>query len=119
MRAAAPIVDAGPWAEAAGAAVDSAAMATSAAIRRGTERTLVAYDDVPYRPERLLDVYRRHSGHRHGEQDHLAGALRDPGVRRDVAEQHRERAPRAGHDEPSRRDLLARCRDAQPQGALD
>src|SRR5215218_700488 len=111
----ASIVDA----DAAGTTMRSAAKRSSDATRRGTRATLVARDDVPHRPERLLDMYRGHAGHRDGEQDHLAGALRDPRVWVDVVEQHGQWARLAGHDEPSARDPLAGLRGAQPQAALD
>src|SRR5687768_16124293 len=94
--AVAPTVEA----DAAGTAERSAALVSSGTISWGTPSTLVGGDGVPYRPERFLDVYRRHAGHRHGEQDHLAGALRDAGVRRDGAEDDGQRPVRAGHHEP-------------------
>ncbi len=78
--AVAPIVEADA-AGTAGTARRSAASASSGTIRRGTEPTLVGSDDVPHRPERLLDVYRRHARHGDGEEHHLAGALRDARVR--------------------------------------
>src|SRR5829696_9752533 len=113
--AVASIVDA----DAAGTAMRSAARASSDATRRGTGATLFTRDDVPYRPERLLDVYRRHAGHGDGEQDHLAGALGDPGVGADVVEQDGQRARLAGHHEPPARDPFSGLRGPQPQAALD
>ena len=122
VRAVAPIATARPWADAAGTATRSAARASSDAIRRGTAPTLVARDRVPHGPERFLDVYRRNAGHRDGEQHHLAGALRHPGARRDVAEEHRDagaprRPPRAARRASPRPASAARRRRSPSSAA--